>query len=287
MHICLIEVPYHAGDERLGSSMGARRLLEAGAADLVTARGVGVAVERVERGGPFRDTAASASLVNRALAEVVSRTAADGHLPVVLSGSCDSAMGVLAGLEHSRCGAVWLDAHADFNTPGTTRSGFFPGMSMAIITGHCYADYWGQIGDNTPLSEDTIAMFGVRSLSPDAERERLDRSAIEVVRWQEGKPQSDVVATLDALAGRVQEIYLHIDFDGFAPEVAPGIVDEGVPGGLSLEDAEEIVRASGDRFRIRAVTLATYTPELDAEEKTLRVGLRLIELLADYAREQS
>ena len=85
------------------------------------------------------------------------------------------------------------------------------------------------------------------------------------------------------LARRVQDIYLHIDFDGFAPEVAPGIVDEPAPGGLSLADAEEIVRGTAERFRIRAATLATYTPERDQDDKTLRVGLRLLELLADYA----
>ena len=46
----------------------------------------------------------------------------------------------------------------------------------------------------------------------------------------------------------MKDIYLHIDLDGFDPEVAPGVVDEPVPGGLSLEDAERIVQATGERF---------------------------------------
>lgn len=192
-------------------------------------------------------------------------------------------MGVLAGFDHRRCGAVWLDAHADFNTPETTASGFFAGMSMAVITGHCYADYWGQIGDNTPLAEEAVAMFGIRDLWSEAERERLARSAIKVVEWRDGEPQGDALGAIGELAQRVDEIYLHVDFDGFAPEVAPGVVDEPVPGGLSLEDAEAIIGAAAERFRIRAATLATYTPDLDEDEKTLRVGLRMLELLADYA----
>ena len=88
---------------------------------------------------------------------------------------------------------------------------------------------------------------------------------------------------LERLARRVQEIYLHIDFDGFAPEVAPGIVDEPVPGGLSVEDADTIVRATGERFRIRAATLATYTPSNDVDDRTLRLALRLIELIGHAA----
>jgi arginase len=283
MHVCLIEVPYHAGDERLGSSKGPRRLLEAGAEGLFAARDVGVAVERIDRTGEFRDTAASAARVNMRLAEVVRRTIEDGCLPIVLSGSCNSSLGVLAGFEHGHCGAVWLDAHADFNTPKTTESGFFAGMSMAVITGHCYPNYWAQSGDNTPLAEDAIAMFGVRDLSPEAEHERLERSAIAVVAWRDGSAQSDVQATLDQLAQRVDEIYLHVDFDGFAPDVAPGVVDEPVPGGLSLEDAEGIILGTADRFRIRAATLATYTPDHDVEDKTLNVGLHLLDLLAEYA----
>jgi arginase len=277
--VSLIEVPYHAGDDRHGSSQGPRRLVDAGAVKLLNARGASVTVHRVERGEAFRDTAASASRVNKRLAELVRAATEAERLPLVLSGSCNSCMGVLAGFDHGRCGAVWIDAHADFNTPDTAASGFFPGMSLAVITGHCYANYWSQIGDNTPLAEENIVMYGVRDLWPEGERERLERSAITVVPWRDGKPEADVLAALDQLADRVDEIYLHIDFDGFAPEIAPGIVDEPAPGGLSGDDAAAIVRAVGDRFGIRAVTLATYTPDNDEDEKTLLLGLRLIDLI--------
>jgi arginase family enzyme len=158
---------------------------------------------------------------------------------------------------------------------------------MAIITGHCYGKYWAQIGNATPLNEEAVVMFGVRDLSPAAERERLERSAINVVHWRDGRPEGDVLAPLDQLAERVEDVYLHVDFDGFAPEVAPGVVDEPVPGGLSLNDAEEIVQATGERFPICAATLATFTPARDEGERTLRVALRIIELLGDYAAASS
>jgi arginase len=285
MGVCLIEVPFHAGDDSHPSSRGPQRLLEAGAAELFAERGVAVTVERVGRETPIRDTASSSAEVNRHLADVVRRTLGAAHLPIVLAGSCNACLGVLAGFEHARCGAVWLDAHADFNTPDSSASGFFAGMSAAIITGHCYRYYWAQIGDNTPLAENAIAMFGVRDLSPKAEQERLQRSAIQVVAWQNGHPDRDILATLDDLAGRVGEVYLHIDFDAFAPELAPGIADEPAPGGLTAEQAETIIRATADRFHIQAATFATYTPERDREERTLRVALSLITLLADYTRD--
>jgi len=283
VNVRLLQVPYHAGDERAGSSRGPARLAEGGGVEALAAAGAAVSVEVIEPGAPFRDTGASAALVNARLAETVRRAAAAGELPVVLSGSCNSALGVLAGLEHAGCGAVWLDAHADFNTPESTASGFLPGMSVAIIAGHCYRNYWREIGDATPIAEEAIALFGVRELWPEEERERLERSPIQVVGWRDGRPQADVQAVLGELRRRVGEVYLHVDFDAFAPEAAPGVADEPVPGGLSLEDAEAIVRGTAERFRIRAATLATYLPEHDEGDKTLRLGLRLLELVGEYA----
>jgi arginase len=279
--VSLIEVPYHAGDDRHGSSAGPRRLVDAGAADLLAEQGHHVTVEVAQRDGPFRDTASSSAAVNRHVASLVRAATDAARLPIALAGSCVTCQGVLAGFDHRRCGAVWIDAHADFNTPESAASGFFPGMSLAVITGHCYRNYWEQIGDSTPLAEEAVAMFGVRDLYPAGESERLKRSAIDVVGWRVGRPERDVVTALDRLAARVDEIYLHVDFDGFAPEIAPGIVDEPVPGGLSAEDAEAIVRGTTARFRVRAATLATYTPDNDEDNKTLRLGLRLINLIGE------
>jgi arginase len=249
----------------------------------VAREGISVEVETVVRSAAFRDTAVSAAEVNRQLAEAVRRATSANALPIVLAGSCNAALGVLAGFEHTGCGVVWLDAHADFNTPDSTASGFFPGMSLAVIVGHCYRNYWRQIGDNTPIDEHAVVLFGVRDLSPEEERNRLERSRIHVVGWKDGAARGDIEAALDELRGRVGEVYLHLDFDAFAPEVAPGVADDPVPGGLSREDAETIIRATTARFRVRAATLATYAPDRDADEKTLQLALGMLSMLGEYA----
>jgi arginase family enzyme len=56
MHMSLIQVPYELGDERQGTSKGPGRLVQAGADKMVAAKGAAVEVERVDRGGPFRDS---------------------------------------------------------------------------------------------------------------------------------------------------------------------------------------------------------------------------------------
>ncbi len=279
--VALVVVPYAVGDERHPASPGAERLVRAGAGEALAACGVATTVARVERGAPFADSTSASRAVNEQVARVVREAVGSGRVPVVLAGSCDVALGVLGGFSHARCGVVWVDAHADFNTPETTVTGFFPGMSAAVITGHCYGSLWAVIGESAPIPEAAVAMIGVRDLSPDAERERLERSAIHVARWRDGKPLSDVGSLLDALPSRIEEVYLHVDLDGLDPEVAPGIVDAPVPGGLSLGDAEALVRATALRFRVRAVALTTYNPDLDHDDKTLRAALRLIEVAGE------
>ena len=285
MQVCLIQVPYMIGDEHQGGSKGPQRYVQAGAEKLLAARGVAVTVERIERGKPFRDSSSASLAVNKELAAIVRQAIEAGQLPLVLAGSCDVGMGILSGFDHAGCGVVWIDAHGDFNTPESTISGFFAGMSVAVITGHCYQNLWAQIGNSAPIPEAATLMLGVRDLDA-PEHERLQRSVIQVVKWHEGKPQADVSASLDELAKQVPEVYLHVDLDAFDPQVAPGIVDTPVPGGLSLQDMEEAIRAVAARFRIRAAALTTYNPDLDQDDKTLRAGLRIIELLAECASQK-
>jgi arginase len=259
--VCLIEVPSMAGDVRHPASRGAERLRE-GAVVRLSAAGCDVSLRTVEGG----------SGENRQLARAVREAVARDSLPVALAGSCVAAHGVLAGFDHSSSGVVWLDAHGDFNTPDSSASGFFPGMSLAVIAGDCHREYWSRIGDSTPVPEERIVLIGVRDLSPAAERERLEASNVGVV-----PPGGDAEAALARLAEQVDGVYLHVDLDAFDPAVAPAIVDEPVPGGLSWEDGEDVVDATRRRFRIRAATVATYTPERDVDDKTFRLALRLIE----------
>ena len=276
--VCAILVPYMAGDDRHTASRGPERLVSAGVAARLAGRGR-VRVERVEREGAFRDTGSASLSVNRRLAASVRAAVAAGELPLVLAGSCDAALGVLAGIGPARCGAIWFDAHGDFNTPESTLSGFFPGMSLAIATGHCYRKLLAGMGGAAPFAEDTVLMIGVRDLDAE-EAERLAASGIDVVHWSNGEPQADVTAALDRLAGRVEDVYLHIDLDALDPSVASAIVDQPVPGGLSRGQLEMVLRGVVERFRVRAAAVTTYDPELDPDERTLRVVLQIAELLA-------
>jgi arginase len=281
--VCLIDVPFAMGDDRHDASEGSRRLIDGGSRELFGRRGIACRDVRVARRAPFLDTASACLAVHRELAAAVATAAAAGELPIVIAGSCDAATGVLAGLNRERCGVVWIDAHADFNTPDSTVTGFFPGMALAIVTGHCYAAWWAQIGNAAPVPETHVALLGVRDLSPDAERERVERSRMLRVGWVDGHPDGDVEVTVATLADHVEQVYLHIDLDALDPSIAPGIVDAPVPHGLSLRQFDEVLDAVTGTLDLCAVALTTYTPSRDVAGVTHATALHVLGRVAECA----
>jgi arginase family enzyme len=111
MNVCLIQVPYMAGDERAGSAQGPDHSVAGGAERLVTVDGATTRTVRVERGDAFRDSASASFAVCRDLARLVRQAVEAGEFPFVLAGGCDASKGILSGFDHASTGVVWFDAH--------------------------------------------------------------------------------------------------------------------------------------------------------------------------------
>jgi len=275
--VSLISSPYDLGREGAGMALGPARYLEASADLSLTDKGFEVEVETIEREGPFEDKFSAVADVNARLAERVREVVGRGDFPLVLGGNCDTAIGVVAGLEPSRIGVIWFDAHGDFGTPETTPSGYLGSMPLSIIAGHCHGQILKSTGNGTTVPEKNVVMVDVRNAEPE-QRIRLENSAIRVIASDE--IESGLQAALTDLSSRVDEIYLHIDIDSLDPLYAPG-VDFPAPNGLSVEDVETAVSMVARIFRIRAASLTAYNPDKDEENKTLQAGMRLLATVAD------
>src|SRR6266700_2940252 len=74
-------------------------------------------------------------------AEQVLKTLEAGKVPVVLGGDHSVAAGTVAGVaefyrrQNQKIGLIWIDAHADINTPDSSPSGNVHGMPLAAIMG--------------------------------------------------------------------------------------------------------------------------------------------------------
>jgi arginase len=270
----LIEVPAMAGDPSHPAAAGPATLTAA-----LAMSGYRPTVHRVPIPAFAGNVAAASRAVCRATADAVRAVAADGQRPIVLAGSCDIAPAVLAGLGGTGCGVVWIDAHADYNTPASSASGFWPGITLAAVVGDCGTELWAALGAR-PVDQSRVALFGVRSLSPAAEARRLRRSRMQVVPWRGGRPQADVVPVLDRLAAAAQRVYLHLDLDALDPSVGCGVADPPVPGGLSAAQLTELLENVRRRLTIAAATIATYTPAND-DGSTLPIATTAIRQLAE------
>ena len=162
----LICVPYHLGREGVGMGAGPDRMLAAGAEALVRGQGHSVVVDRVALPGRFKHEIGAYFALQDAVARHVRRAVRQGDFPFVLGGNCGCVLGSAAGIglgEHG--GVIWFDAHGDMNTPETSASGFLDGMSMAVLTGQCWATLATLvtavrgIGDQTPVKSVSLTSY--------------------------------------------------------------------------------------------------------------------------------
>jgi arginase len=186
------------------------------------------------------------------LGRTVAENEREGWFSVGLLGTCPSMPGMVAGLQNSgrtgeplRVGMLWLDAHPDFNTPETTRSGSLGGMPVAVATGRCLRAMRLDAGLDPPLSDRHVVMGGVRLTDP-LEQHLLDESRIEQLSVEDLQQQTpNVWAQLDRLSRISDKLYVHIDMDVLDPREVEGHGNK-VPGGPS---SEELARLFEQIFR--------------------------------------
>ncbi len=150
---------------------------------------------------------------------------AGGRFPLVLAGNCGSSLGTVSGVraatpnDSSDIGVIWLDAHADFNTPDTTTSGFLDGTVLAALTGRGWQRAHRVHSGLPPVSDAHVVLVGARDI--DAGEERLLASSrvmrVEAARMQADGARAALDPALTELARHVSRVYLHIDLDVHDP----------------------------------------------------------------------
>ncbi len=279
--IHIIAVPYDSGHPGLRMGAGPEHLLDNGLGQGLRSEGQrpSVTIVRHEK-EPTAEVATSFEL-HGLVSGRVRQALADGGVPLVLSGNCNTAVGTLSGANPESLGVVWFDAHGDFNTPETTTTGFIDGMGLAIAVGHCWKVMARGVPGFSAVSEENVVMVGIREVDP-AEQERLDASEIAVVNADrmEGQGLGALVTALDALKTRVDRVYVHLDLDVLDAEKvgkANEFAAEGGPNGEELQAALGMIR---ERFEVAAFGIASYDPTFDADGRVLRAALASARSLA-------
>lgn len=268
---------------------GPRVMAEGGLLDILRRNGFEVsgpetvaltAAEEGEYGEWNRD-----ALESRHIGRLVAAHGLNGGLAIGLLTNCVDLLGMLAGLQHLgppaakplRVGLVYLDAHADFNTPETSLSGMLGGMDVAAATGLCLTRLRLKAGLDPALPEKYVVFGGLRDVDP-LEQELLDRSDAEFLSVEDLRSSSSRIDGQMERLGRLTDvIYIHIDMDVLDPAEVAGHSLK-VPLGPTSAELSAAVEKMFRHPKVRAIGLASLpTGDRDKDGVSLKAAYRLIE----------
>ena len=213
------------------------------------------------------------------IAEAVATAVAADARPLLAGGTCSHLPGMLAGLQRaygptSRIGLVWFDAHGDFNTPKTTRSGMLGGMPVAVAAGLCHPTWREGAGMAAPLPTDRIVFVDVRNLDPD-EAVLIGATDATVAQLLPGKSGPTAEQAIADLAARVDHLYLHVDADVLDRRFQPNH-PTAEPDGPDLERTLAAIRAAMATGKVRAYGVVSVNPSGPDGATSLASGMELL-----------
>lgn len=284
MNIAILGVPMDLGAGRRGVDMGPSALRNAQLARHLRELGhtvndlgdVPVALpesvdKHEEHGLVFLDSILAACAAAR------DRLAAlpEGTFPITLGGDHSLSMGSVTGAARGeRTGVIWVDAHTDYNTPGSSPSGNIHGMPLAHLTGQGDPRLSG-LGGGWQLDPRDLVMIGIRSVDA-RERELVREAGVTVYTMKEVDQlgMTRIAAeTLERLSG-VSRLHVSYDADALDPTVAPG-VGTPVPGGLTYREGHLLMELLAESGRVTSLDIVEVNPTLDVRNQTAKVMVEM------------
>jgi arginase len=287
--IRILGVPLDLGQERRGVDMGPSALRAAGLNQALKSLGhevedAGNIHVRLPEEQHFGSQSAKylkeIAETSQEVAERIRQTLADGHFPVTLGGDHSIAIGTQAGVAkffHDRneeVGCLWIDAHADMNTPETSPSGNIHGMPFAASLGHGPESLTKIFGFAPKLRPKNCALIGIRDLDGH-ERQTVRGSGVNLITMREVDEMGmrNVMERAIALASKgTAGFVVSFDMDVVDPDDAPG-VGTPVRGGITYREAHLALEMIADSGKMLAFELVEINPIIDVMNKTAILGV--------------
>ncbi len=233
--------------------------------------------ETVEERTHVKNVSAVREVCEKAAARAA-EIAADGLFPVFLGGDHSIAIGTVSGVAGAagRMGLLWIDAHADFNTPATSPSGNVHGMPLAVLTGHGLLELADIGGEGPSVRPEDVAIVGLRSVDAE-ERRLLAEAGVHVYTMKDVDAYGVARVVRRALKdlSRLERVHLSLDLDVVDPEVAPG-VGTPVRGGLTYREAHLVMELINESGMVTSLDIVEVNPILDVKNGTAELAVELV-----------
>lgn len=292
LKIRILGVPLDLGQGRRGVDMGPSAVRAAGLNASLKSLGhqvedLGNIPVKIPEMQPFGDRHAKyLNEIAETCQEVAHRNfqALDaGYFPISLGGDHSVAIGTVAGAAkfyHDRgldIGCLWIDAHADMNTPDSSPSGNVHGMPFAASLGFGPDALTRIFGFAPKLKPEKCVLVGARDLDS-RERRQVRDSGIHVFTMRAIDEQGMRAVMEKALALATAEtagFLTSFDMDVVDPDEAPG-VGTPVRGGITFREAHLAMEMISDSKKMVALDLVEINPIIDILNKTAILGVGLV-----------
>jgi arginase len=226
------------------------------------------------------------SLVScRNLADAIYGVLSDDCFPVILGGDHSIAIGSVSGIARyfrergETFGLIWLDAHADINTPDTSPSGNIHGMPLATILGYGPEQLVGLGGFSPKLDPRFFAHVGARDLD-EGEKRRIHGLGLENNFFtMSDVDKRGMLACINDAVDIVSQasggFAVTFDVDVIDPRFAPGS-GTLVRGGATYREAHLALEVIAERGGMRSFEIVEVNPMLDQSNITVELACELI-----------
>ncbi len=288
----LVGVPMDLGAGRRGVDMGPSAIRIAGVA--AGLRNLGFRVEDDgDVGVPAPETRDPGSPNARYLDPIyhvcnrlrlrVRRSLEVGEIPIVLGGDHSIAIGTVSGVaEHYRSrgqkvGLIWVDAHADMNTPESSPSGNIHGMPLATVVGLGHPRLVEMGGFWPKVEPKNVCLIGIRDID-EVERRIVKRSGIHAYTMRD-VDERGMRAIMQECIGFARDgtggFHVSFDLDGMDPRDVPG-TGTPVKGGISWREANLLMEMVSDTGAMTSLEVTELNPILDVKNQSGEVAVDVI-----------
>jgi arginase len=291
--IAVIGAPIDMGASQRGTLMGPAALRTAGLLTVLDSLGFEVrdhgdisVAEMADLTDPPPEKANHYREIQRWTRALSSRgyeLARSGAIPIFLGGDHSLSMGSVNAMARHwqevgrELFVLWLDAHADYNTPATTLTANMHGMAASFLCGEAGLDRLLGEEPRAPIAPDRLELFGTRSIDK-LEKELMRARCVSVADMRaidEFGVGVLIRRVIDKVRARDGVLHVSFDVDFLDPDVAPG-VGTTVPGGATYREAHLIMEMLHDSGLVGSLDIVELNPFLDERGRTARTTVELV-----------
>lgn len=191
-------------------------------------------------------------------------------IPVTLGGDHSIAIGTVTGSfsKFPNAGLIWIDAHADINTPLTTESGNLHGCPVAFLMGlekQSFPPQFGWLPEQPVLKPSKIAYIGLRDVDSGEKKILKDNNITAFSMYHVDKYGINKVIEMAIEAVSENDpntpIHLSYDVDAIDPLFVPA-TGTPVRGGLTLREGLFIAERIAETKNLIALDVVECNPLL-------------------------